>query len=103
MPLLFSYGTLQDESVQRSIFGRAVSGRRDDLPGFEKVEITIDGKSYANVQPKHDSHVNGTAFDITDRELSDVDVYEGKFLYTRIAAILASGMTAWLYLRAPRR
>jgi hypothetical protein len=36
MPLLFSYGTLQQEDVQWSTFGRLLEGQRDELPGFER-------------------------------------------------------------------
>jgi hypothetical protein len=35
MPLIFAYGTLQEESVQQSIFGRPLGGESDELPGFE--------------------------------------------------------------------
>jgi hypothetical protein len=35
MPLLFSYGTLQEEKVQLSTFGRRLGGQRDELLGFE--------------------------------------------------------------------
>jgi hypothetical protein len=40
--LLFSYGTLQLESVQLASFGRVLAGSRDAIPGFKKtlVEIT---------------------------------------------------------------
>jgi len=34
MPLLFSYGTLQDEPVQRATFGRKLEGSADGLSGF---------------------------------------------------------------------
>jgi hypothetical protein len=34
MPLLFSYGTLQQEDVQWSTFGRLLEGEPDELPGF---------------------------------------------------------------------
>jgi len=33
MPLLFSYGTLQQQSVQQSTFGRLLTGRSDALVG----------------------------------------------------------------------
>jgi len=33
VPLLFSYGTLQEERVQLSTFGRRLSGEPDALPG----------------------------------------------------------------------
>jgi hypothetical protein len=40
--LLFSYGTLQDQAVQLSTFGRELKGRLDNLPGYKQnlVEIT---------------------------------------------------------------
>jgi hypothetical protein len=33
MPLLFSYGTLQQEGVQRATFGRLLKGSADALVG----------------------------------------------------------------------
>src|SRR5262245_12232958 len=42
MPLLFSYGTLQWEDVQRKWFGRLLEGERDALPGFELSRVKID-------------------------------------------------------------
>jgi hypothetical protein len=41
MPLLFSYGTLQQEDVQLSTFGRLLHGQRDELPGFEQSFVRI--------------------------------------------------------------
>ena len=31
---LFSYGTLQQENVQKSLFGRSFAGTPDALPGY---------------------------------------------------------------------
>ena len=42
MPLLFSYGTLQQESVQLSTFGRRLIGHRDELPGYEASLVKIE-------------------------------------------------------------
>ena len=42
MPQLFSYGTLQQEDVQLSTFGRLLQGRRDELPGFEPSLVRIE-------------------------------------------------------------
>ena len=39
--LLFSYGTLQLESVQRSQFGRLLEGRDDVLTGYAVIDIQI--------------------------------------------------------------
>jgi hypothetical protein len=42
MPLLFSYGTLQQENVQLSTFGRLLQGQRDELLGFEQSLVRIE-------------------------------------------------------------
>ena len=42
-----------------------------------------------------------TAFEITDAELASVDEYEIAFAYKRIAARLASGTQAWVYVHDP--
>jgi hypothetical protein len=39
--LLFSYGTLQLESVQLNQFGRLLAGTNDELRGFRAIEITV--------------------------------------------------------------
>ena len=43
MPLLFSYGTLQQPQVQMSTFGRLLDGQPDELVGFEQSLLAIDG------------------------------------------------------------
>jgi len=109
MPLLFSYGTLQEENVQLSTFGRLLQGQRDELPGFErslvriedpKVVATTGRTHYANVtfNGRKDSRVSGTVFEITDAELVAADEYEQGAAYTRVAAQLASGKQAWVYV-----
>jgi hypothetical protein len=35
MPLFFSYGTLQQHSVQLCLFGCRIQGQPDELAGFE--------------------------------------------------------------------
>jgi gamma-glutamylcyclotransferase (GGCT)/AIG2-like uncharacterized protein YtfP len=108
MPLLFSYGTLQENQVQLSTFGRLLNGQRDELPGFEpsfvKIEDTEEaaatGKTHhANVtfNGRTDSRVSGTVFEITDAELAAADEYEMSAAYTRIPVRLASGKEAWVY------
>jgi hypothetical protein len=111
MPLLFSYGTLQQEGVQRSTLGRRLDGQRDALPGFEPSLVRIEdphavaagGKTHhANVEfnGNQDSRVPGMVFEITDAELARVDEYERAFLYRRVAATLASGRRAWVYVHS---
>jgi gamma-glutamylcyclotransferase (GGCT)/AIG2-like uncharacterized protein YtfP len=112
MPLIFSYGTLQEENVQLSTFGRRLNGQRDELLRFEPSLVMIEdpqvvaatGKTHhANVtfNGNDDSGVPGTVFEITDAELASVDEYEVAFLYKRVAAMLASGKQAWVYVHAP--
>ena len=111
MPLLFSYGTLQQENVQLSTFGRLLQGQSDELPGFEQSLVRIEdpqvvatsGKThYANVtfSGGSDTRVSGTVFDITDAELAAADQYEQLAAYKRVAATLASGKQAWVYADA---
>jgi gamma-glutamylcyclotransferase (GGCT)/AIG2-like uncharacterized protein YtfP len=109
MPLLFSYGTLQQANVQLSTFGRLLQGQGDELPGFEQSSVRIEdpqvvattGKTHhANVtfNGRNDSRVSGTVFEITDAELVAADQYEQLAAYKRVAATLASGKHAWVYL-----
>lgn len=109
MPLLFSYGTLQQEHVQLSTFGRLLQGQRDELLGFEQSLMRIEDPQvvassgqthHANVtfNGRNDSRVSGTVFEITDAELAAADQYEQRAAYNRVAAMLASGKQAWVYL-----
>lgn len=111
MPLLFSYGTLQQQSVQLSAFGRLLQGHKDELPGFEPTLVRIEdpriaaasGRTHhANVtfNGRNDSRVSGTVFEITDAELAAADRYEQPAAYVRVTAMLASGRQAWVYVDA---
>jgi gamma-glutamylcyclotransferase (GGCT)/AIG2-like uncharacterized protein YtfP len=111
MPLIFSYGTLQQDDVQRSTFGRLLQGQRDELVGFEPSLVRIEdpqivattGKTHhANVTfiGRNDSRVSGAVFEITDAELAAADQYEQVAAYKRVAATLASGKQAWVYVDA---
>jgi gamma-glutamylcyclotransferase (GGCT)/AIG2-like uncharacterized protein YtfP len=107
--LLFSYGTLQQEEVQRASFGRKLAGVRDALPGWrqELVEITdpeVLAKSGERFHPivlpgDAADRVEGTAFEITPAELAAADRYEVAD-YKRIAVTLLSGRNAWVYVKA---
>jgi hypothetical protein len=108
MPLLFSYGSLQREQVQLSIFGRPLAGQVDELPRFEPVLVTIEAPNgvpggriqYLNATftGRPGSRVVGTVFEVTDAELSSVDAYEAADHYHRVSITLASGKEAWVYL-----
>lgn len=114
MPLLFSYGTLQERGVQLSTFGRLLKGERDELPGFEPSLVPIEDANaaaaagrthHANVtfNGRNDSRVAGTVFEITDAELAAADEYERSAAYVRIAATAASGKQVWVYVDGPSR
>jgi hypothetical protein len=109
VPLLFSYGTLQQESVQLATFARLLDGQRDELPGYEPSLVTIEdpqvvvalGRTHhqnVTFNGSGESRVRGTVFELTDAELAAADAFERSFSYVRIAATLASGKRAWLYV-----
>ena len=110
MPRLFSYGTLQQDDVQRATFGRLLAGRADVLPGYAQEMVAIDdpqvvatsGKTHHPIV-KHSGaasdRVAGTVFEISDAELAQADRYEVA-AYRRVGVTLASGREAWVYVDA---
>jgi gamma-glutamylcyclotransferase (GGCT)/AIG2-like uncharacterized protein YtfP len=110
MPLLFSYGTLQQEDVQLSTFGRTLQGHSDQLIGYEYSLVAIDDPDVVATSGKTHhpivtftgdagARLDGTVFEVTDRELQDADAYEVS-AYKRVATHLASGKQAWVYVDA---
>lgn len=107
--LLFSYGTLQQENVQLSSFGRRLEGTPDAMPGWRQGEIEItdpeviraSGKRFHPIVEPSDATdaVAGTVFRITEAELAAADAYEVAD-YKRILVRLRSGQEAWVYVRA---
>ena len=110
MPLLFSYGTLQQKQVQLANFGRELTGSKDILQGYivGEIEITDErvlresGKTFHPIlrfsgDPLDE--VTGTVFEITEQELARADDYEVDD-YVRVAAVLKSGKIAWIYAAA---
>ena len=109
MPLLFSYGTLQEERVQLSTFGKKLMGHKDEIVGFEPSRVLIEDRGVVAASGKthHEnvkfngnasSRVEGTVFEVTDVELQNADKYEEVSAYKRVAATLASGRQAWVYV-----
>lgn len=109
MPLLFSYGTLQEERVQMSTLGRRLEGKKDELVACEPALVPIEdpavaattGRSHhANVlfNGNDKSRVPGMVFEVNDAELASLDAYEAHFAYERVAGMLASGRLAWVYV-----
>ena len=110
MPCLFSYGTLQQVSVQTSTFGRLLEGSADNLIGFIIAELKIldedvIAKSGKDLHPiakftglRH-NRIPGTVFELSEEELNHADRYEVDS-YRRILATLESGKSAWVYVEA---
>ena len=107
---LFSYGTLQQEEVQRTTFERKLEGMPDHLVGYtlSMVKITdqhvlaTSGKEFHPIlmhTGKEEDQVAGVVFEITPEELLQADRYEVAD-YKRVEARFLSGVTAWVYVEA---
>lgn len=110
MENLFSYGTLQNDNVQIETFGRLLTGQKDILPGYKKTMVKIkdenvvatSGEAYHPIisyTGNASDEIEGTVFQVTKDELMQVDEYEVDS-YKRVAAILSSGKSAWVYVNA---
>ncbi len=108
--LLFSYGTLQLDTVQLATFGRRLTGVADALPGFAREMLKIEDAAvvatsgqthHPIVRPtgRAEDAVDGMVFEITHEELLNADSYEVA-AYKRIAVTLRSGKKAWVYVDA---
>ena len=106
---LFSYGTLQDEAIQLTTFGRKLAGEPDILVGYRqtRLEIQVPGvvapsgaKYYLNVQftGRDSDFVVGTVLKVTRKELEQADIYEDTADYKRVVVQLESGTRAWVYV-----
>ena len=93
-----------------ALFGRLLDGQKDELLGFEQNVIKIEDSQVVATSGKtdhvivrfngrNDSRVSGTVFEISEAELANADRYEVA-AYKRVAAILASGKQAWVYVDA---
>lgn len=107
--LLFAYGTLQTEDVQRSLFGRRLDGTADALVGYRLRIVRIHDQEFVKTSGTADHRnleftgdpndfVEGTAFKVTRAELDQADAYEPTD-YKRKLVQLRSGRDAWVYLQ----
>ena len=110
---LFSYGTLQTESVQLATFGRRLAGPPDALAGYRLLMIRIDDQEFVATSGAEchrnleftgstSDVVEGTAFSVTLQELEQADAYEPEG-YERVQVRLRSGTEAWVYLQSATR
>lgn len=104
--LLFSFGTLQLESVQRSLYGRSLPTEPDVLTGYRVARLRITDPavieaSGSDIHPAlvrdADGSVEGRVLVLDDAELEATDRYESVG-YHRAVARLASGREAIIYL-----
>jgi gamma-glutamylcyclotransferase (GGCT)/AIG2-like uncharacterized protein YtfP len=109
---LFSYGTLQNEEVQLTTFGRRLEGKPDVLVGYRLAMIeTLDQTFVAKSGATHhrtlqftgnaSDSVSGTVFTVTEEELAHADAYEPTD-YKRGRIQMRSGLSAWAYLSTRR-
>jgi hypothetical protein len=107
---LFSYGTLQLESVQMSTFGRRLVGTSDALAGYKVVPLKIDDPTVVAISGKAvhtmatptgraSDVVAGIVFAVTPDEIQRADTYEVAAV-TRVSLVLQSGARAWVYVEA---
>lgn len=107
MQKLFSYGTLQLESVQMATFSRLLNGEKDSLKGYVLKDLQITDSYVVKVsgQAVHQilvptqndfDIVEGMVFDLTADEILKADQYEVKD-YVRTKIQLTSDSEAWVY------
>jgi hypothetical protein len=108
--LLFSYGTLQLETVQIATFGHQLSGTSDVLGKFELVLLEIEDESVvaisgsahhtmARFTGKVSDVIGGMVFAVTPDEVQRADAYEVSAV-KRVKVVLQSGAQAWAYVDA---
>jgi len=111
MPLLFSYGTLQQTGVQQATYGRLLDGRPDALTGYRLVPLQITDAEVVRLSGKavhtiacasgdRSDRIAGLVFEISEEELAATDKYEVD-AYGRAEVELESGERAFAYVGAP--
>ncbi len=104
--LVFSFGTLQLESVQQALYLRAVPMQPDELRGYRvgRLRITdpaVIAASGSDIHPAlvadEAGTVEGRVLELSEEELARTDEYESVG-YERVEVVLASGRIAWIYL-----
>lgn len=102
MEKLFAYGSLKEEEVQETIFGRILEGVPETLLGYVVNELKIEEEygieTYTIISATHkkEDSISGILYDTSLRELQLADTYEGKH-YKRIEVQLESNQEAWVY------
>jgi len=106
---LFSYGTLQQETVQLANFGRRLSGTPDAVQGYKMTSVRITDAAVVATSGLAVHRilipggpldtVEGVVFEVSPEELLSADDYEADD-YKRVKVKLRSGTEAWVYVAA---
>lgn len=105
MEKLFAYGSLQNEDIQKDLFGRILEGTPEKLIGYIVKKIQIEEEFGLVYYPiitetnKPEDTINGIVYAITTKELNQSDLYEGLH-YKRVEVQLQSKQKAWAYSAA---
>ncbi|OAB27173.1 Gamma-glutamyl cyclotransferase, AIG2-like [Flavobacterium fryxellicola] len=105
MEKLFAYGSLQNEDIQKDLFGRILEGTPEKLIGYIVKKIQIEEEFGLVYYPiitetnKPEDTINGIVYAITTKELHQSDLYEGLH-YKRVEVQLQSKQKAWAYSAA---
>ncbi|MFJ6854518.1 SGNH/GDSL hydrolase family protein [Streptomyces sp. NPDC091271] len=105
---LFSFGTLLDERVQKTLFGQSVPQTPAALAGHTARPLRITDPEviatsgldvHLTLARRIGAEVEGAVLHLTDADLAAADDYEVDD-YVRRRTRLSSGATAWAYLDA---
>jgi gamma-glutamylcyclotransferase (GGCT)/AIG2-like uncharacterized protein YtfP len=105
MEKLFAYGSLQNEDVQKDLFGRILEGTSEKLIGYIIKKIQIEEEFglvyYPIITETRNSEdtIEGMVYAISAQELHQSDLYEGLH-YKRVEVQVQSNQTAWAYSAA---
>jgi gamma-glutamylcyclotransferase (GGCT)/AIG2-like uncharacterized protein YtfP len=105
MEKLFAYGSLQNEDIQKDLFGRILEGTPETLIGYIVKQIQIEEEFGLVHYPiitetnKLEDTINGMVYSISLQELRQTDLYEGLH-YKRVEVHLQSDQKAWAYSAA---
>ena len=109
MEKLFSYGTLQLETVQLEQFGRLLDGHPDTLTGYQIKDCAIQDPAVIKTSGKtihpiacftgHNlDEIPGVVFKVTAEEMQQADSYEVDD-YQKVQCTLKSGKQTWVYVK----
>ena len=109
--LVFSFGTLRQESVQQTLYGGTVPTVPDSLVGWRLTTVRITDPAvieasgsdlHPGIERSGDGadRVDGGVLTLDDAGLAATDRYESVG-YERTSVVLASGREAWIYVPRP--